>query len=339
MVQETAIESPFFYLETRGPGLTGRQFDVDADGLLVGRSPSCDVIVEDREVSRRHCYFYPDGAFCYVKDLGSKNGTLVNSRAEKQRRLEDGDVVDVGPSRFTFHVHGGPPGEAMPDPYAGLEEASRPHAPLGPVRHPLAPASLVFAFLALLHWAFGLGAVVLALLSLWEMRGERDAGSAGLARGALVLGLVGAALNGWFAAAAPAFRAAREDAARLACRDNLLRIASALAAYASEHGDESSVELGDLVAAGKLEPADIHCPACALRGRTSCPYIYLGGKSTLSGHALGVVACDASLANHGGSGGWVLRSDGRVEWLPADRFRQLLEELDELGRLVGGGGP
>ncbi len=54
-----------------------------------------------------------------------------------------------------------------------------------------------------MHWGFGLGAVVLALLSLRET--HRDAGAAGrgLAWGGLALGLVGGLLNGWFTEGAP----------------------------------------------------------------------------------------------------------------------------------------
>ncbi|KPK65011.1 MAG: hypothetical protein AMK73_04230 [Planctomycetes bacterium SM23_32] len=340
MAEATTTQGPLFYVEVRGEELAGRQYDVDADGLLVGRSSSCDVILQDREVSRRHCYFYPDGPFCYVKDLGSKNGIFVNGRTERQLRLQDGAVVDVGSTRFVFHIEGAPPESAeRPDPYAGLEEASRRHAPTTPVRHPLALSSLVFGLLACLHWAFGLGAVVLALLALYEMRGQRDAMGMGLVRGGLIVGLVGAALNGWFAAAAPGLRADREQAARLACRDNLRRVAAALESYAQAHGGTRPPGLGDLVAAGLLEPGHINCPGCRLEGAASCPYVYLGGERELSGLALGILACDSGLENHRGQGGWVLRGNGQLEWLLPGQLAQLLEQLAEADRAFAGAEP
>ncbi|HEX2164877.1 MAG TPA: SpoIIE family protein phosphatase [Thermoanaerobaculia bacterium] len=60
----------------------GARFErpVDRDELVVGRSPQCDVVVDDRSLSRRHVRFRLDGGALSVEDLGSSNGTLLDAR-------------------------------------------------------------------------------------------------------------------------------------------------------------------------------------------------------------------------------------------------------------------
>jgi DNA-binding NtrC family response regulator len=65
--------------------------------VVLGRSASCDVIVPDAAVSRRHLALSPSGDEWTVEDLGSKHGTTVNGEALEGRRvLRSGDVVAVG---------------------------------------------------------------------------------------------------------------------------------------------------------------------------------------------------------------------------------------------------
>ena len=58
--------------------LTARAFR-NKSSLLIGRdAESCDLLVDDASVSRRHAHIELDGNKLSVQDLGSKNGTLVN---------------------------------------------------------------------------------------------------------------------------------------------------------------------------------------------------------------------------------------------------------------------
>lgn len=67
------------------------------DRLIVGRDPSCDIAeTSDPLLSRRHAAFEVDQADVVVRDLGSRNGILVNGAKAKTARLSDGDVVQVG---------------------------------------------------------------------------------------------------------------------------------------------------------------------------------------------------------------------------------------------------
>ena len=76
----------------------------DGEATL-GREPTNAVAVVDPSVSRKHCLLRPeeDGRF-QIKDLDSRNGTLVNGQAVKQHYLRHGDEITVGDSAFLFLV-------------------------------------------------------------------------------------------------------------------------------------------------------------------------------------------------------------------------------------------
>jgi len=71
------------------------------DGLVIGRSPSCDVAINDSQVSRRHARLWIAKGRPTIEDLGSANGVYVNGeRLKGPRALEVGDILVIGASRF-----------------------------------------------------------------------------------------------------------------------------------------------------------------------------------------------------------------------------------------------
>jgi hypothetical protein len=69
---------------------------VDGESLLVGRHPSCDVVLDEPSVSRRHAQLTRrDGAWM-IRDLASTNGTLLNGNLVGRATLRAGDVVTLG---------------------------------------------------------------------------------------------------------------------------------------------------------------------------------------------------------------------------------------------------
>ena len=59
--------------------------------VTLGREPTCALPVIDPSVSRKHCLLrYEDGRF-QVKDLASRNGTVVNGVTIKEQWLRHGD--------------------------------------------------------------------------------------------------------------------------------------------------------------------------------------------------------------------------------------------------------
>jgi len=65
--------------------------------LVIGRSPQCDLWVDDVNVSRKHCRLRIDDQGVDVEDLGSRNGLYLNGRrVNGKTRLKHGDVLLVG---------------------------------------------------------------------------------------------------------------------------------------------------------------------------------------------------------------------------------------------------
>ncbi|HVX20800.1 MAG TPA: FHA domain-containing protein [Acidimicrobiales bacterium] len=79
----------------------GRTFDLD-DELTIGRSPGCGVSTSyDVYSSTLHSRLYRRGEQLWVEDLGSTNGTFVNSeRIAKPTKLAKGDLLQVGATVF-----------------------------------------------------------------------------------------------------------------------------------------------------------------------------------------------------------------------------------------------
>ncbi|HUT56095.1 MAG TPA: FHA domain-containing protein [bacterium] len=69
--------------------------------LVIGRK-GAGLVLEDKAVSRRHCEIEKRGDAWFVKDLGSKNGTLVNGKKVSEQRLHHLDEIKVGNARLLF---------------------------------------------------------------------------------------------------------------------------------------------------------------------------------------------------------------------------------------------
>lgn len=81
-----------------------QEYPLDGSAVLVGRGDDCDVTVQDFYASRHHCWIEQrgDGSWL-VRDLGSKNGTLLNgSRMQGSADLMDGATIQIGSSRLKF---------------------------------------------------------------------------------------------------------------------------------------------------------------------------------------------------------------------------------------------
>ena len=80
----------------------GSSQDIADRGIVIGRDPDCDVIIDSHEVSRRHATITPTLLGYTLRDE-STNGMLVNGeRAERSHLLSQGDVLRVGDVIFRF---------------------------------------------------------------------------------------------------------------------------------------------------------------------------------------------------------------------------------------------
>ena len=79
----------------KGPQV-GNVFRLSADTLTIGRSPQCDIFLNDMTVSRMHATMRRTPAGYEIVDSDSFNGLWVNNLNVKDAVLKDGDVVQIG---------------------------------------------------------------------------------------------------------------------------------------------------------------------------------------------------------------------------------------------------
>jgi pSer/pThr/pTyr-binding forkhead associated (FHA) protein len=85
-----------------GGGMAGQMFQPPEGRTLIGRSPECEIFLDDVTVSRRHAELERVGDSFTIRDLGSLNGTYVNRRRIESTVLADDDEVQIGKYRLTF---------------------------------------------------------------------------------------------------------------------------------------------------------------------------------------------------------------------------------------------
>lgn len=76
-------------------------FPVAGSQVTIGRDPGNHVQLPDVKVSRHHAVLEPDGDGWVLRDLGSSNGSFINSHRVERQRLEHGDCLQLGP--FTLY--------------------------------------------------------------------------------------------------------------------------------------------------------------------------------------------------------------------------------------------
>ena len=95
------LEGPALVVRSGG-GRAGETFTPTGARTRIGRSPECEVFLDDVTVSRNHALLVErDGVF-FAEDQGSLNGTFVNRRRIDTIRLEDGDELQIGKYRMIF---------------------------------------------------------------------------------------------------------------------------------------------------------------------------------------------------------------------------------------------
>src|SRR5437764_3743452 len=73
---------------------------LDKPILLLGRHPECDIQLNSRKVSRRHCCIAQVRDYLVVRDLGSTNGIRVNGSRVLEGKLQSGDELTIGNFRY-----------------------------------------------------------------------------------------------------------------------------------------------------------------------------------------------------------------------------------------------
>ena len=87
-----------------GGGRVGESFPLVHERTSIGRRPECEVFLDDVTVSRDHALLIMRSDHFYLDDCGSLNGTYVNRKRIESQRLEEGDEVQIGKYKLTFHA-------------------------------------------------------------------------------------------------------------------------------------------------------------------------------------------------------------------------------------------
>src|SRR5947209_5683412 len=100
---------------------------VDKPILLLGRHPECDVQIDSRKISRRHCCIAQVNDYLVVRDLDSTNGVRINGVRVVEGRLHAGDELTVGNHRYQVTWDG-----EQPAPSLAVQKKAPPPTPIHP---------------------------------------------------------------------------------------------------------------------------------------------------------------------------------------------------------------
>lgn len=92
-----------FFVETRSETVWGSHcVRLEGKPLTIGRHGNNVIVVADEGVSRHHCVVELADDEVIVRDLESRNGTKVNGEEIQMKVLAEGDIIQVGQTRFRF---------------------------------------------------------------------------------------------------------------------------------------------------------------------------------------------------------------------------------------------
>jgi pSer/pThr/pTyr-binding forkhead associated (FHA) protein len=87
---------------------SGAKIAVKKTEFIIGRSQGCHLCAGSSAVSRQHCAILRQDNRVSIKDLGSRNGTVVNGiKIAEETELASGDEVTVGPLKFLVTISTG----------------------------------------------------------------------------------------------------------------------------------------------------------------------------------------------------------------------------------------
>jgi len=102
---------------TEGPHIL-----LDKPILLLGRHPECDIQIDSRKISRRHCCIGVVHDYLVIRDLGSTNGIRINGQRVLEGKLKASDELTIGASRYQVRWDALDPGDQGRDPVIRARE-------------------------------------------------------------------------------------------------------------------------------------------------------------------------------------------------------------------------
>jgi len=79
------------------PEESRQTMQIPETGLLIGRSPNCNLCLTDEFISANHCKIFFENEQLFIEDQSSTNGTFVDgTQVEKKIPLEQGQEIQMG---------------------------------------------------------------------------------------------------------------------------------------------------------------------------------------------------------------------------------------------------
>ena len=301
---------------------------------VIGRTESCHVRVDDEKVSREHAAVVRKGRRLVLRDLQSRNGTILDGHFVRERSLNPGDVFRVGETRIRYSD--------------SITEEDRALAMLGalpPTGRSVRDVQVVYdqgqwskftyaCFACVLlgvHWLFALFALGLGVAAIVDIKRRGDLlGMRPTVIGLLVaLGLCG--YHGHRRVWTPMMETLSEHRAAQQCRKNMRTIYRALSRYLIDHPEGYPPDLSHLLPRYVEDPSYFCCPRArdpeTLSKGHSTSYVYFGHTASPS-EPRSILLVDHHPLNHAGKGRYVLYVDGAIIFVPEAAVARLLETAE-----------
>jgi len=88
-------------VQTSGPEAP-RTFSISENVTVIGRGSTCDIILDSKELSRRHAAITLDEVEIKIEDLNSSNGLFLNGIRIHSAIMRNGDTFQIGGAVFTY---------------------------------------------------------------------------------------------------------------------------------------------------------------------------------------------------------------------------------------------
>ena len=84
------------------PGGRRKTYMLDKNETIIGRSPKCEIVIDDKKSSREHLRIQTIAGVISAEDLNSANGTLFLNQKITKRTIEDRDILSIGDVKIQF---------------------------------------------------------------------------------------------------------------------------------------------------------------------------------------------------------------------------------------------
>lgn len=84
-----------------------KRVDLQRKTYVIGRHADCDIVLPDRTVSSQHARLVCTEEECFLEDMGSTNGTLIDNQSVDKCLLQDSQMLTIGKYQLTYRSDAG----------------------------------------------------------------------------------------------------------------------------------------------------------------------------------------------------------------------------------------